>query len=237
MGVRWPAMIPILRGIAIRKSMSWSNSQVRCRVSGVFGFSDSILFLWTTSGGGGKQLGGELWNRCLGCVDIVFLLPLQEDSCHESWWSFCRFETYFSGIFVGKIDDSCSSASTQKFGGPVKVVELDHWNSPKAPPKPAQRSCKTKSSDFLPGWFRASAFFSVPRIGYHRAPQKRDSSLQLPGCWINNSPHCFSEALCFSWSINRTPPKKAPLDLGGGFNQFLFSLFDWGDDETCFFCF
>lgn len=32
----------------------------------------------------------------------------------------------FFGIFVGKIDDSCSLASTQKFGGPVKVVELDH---------------------------------------------------------------------------------------------------------------
>lgn len=31
-----------------------------------------------------------------------------------------------SKIFVGKIADSCSSASTQKFGGPVKVVELDH---------------------------------------------------------------------------------------------------------------
>ena len=161
------------------------------RVSGVFGFSDSILFLWTTSGSGGEAAGGELWNRCLGCVDIVFLLPLQEDSCHESWWSFCRFETYFSGIFVGKIDDSCSLASTQKFAGPVKVVELDHWNSPKAPPKQAQRSCETKSSDFLPGWFRASAFFSVPRIGYHRAPQKCDSALQLPGCWINNSPHVF----------------------------------------------
>lgn len=65
-------------------------------VSG-FGFGVSVTAFFSSEPH--VALGGEaaleLWNRCLGCVDIVFLLPLQEDSCHESWWSFCRFETYF----------------------------------------------------------------------------------------------------------------------------------------------
>ena len=223
------------RGIAIRKSMSWSNSQVNgFRVSGLglqWQHSFPLNHTWRW---GGKQL----WSYETDAWDV-------STSC---FCSHCKrihvmsHDGHFavSKIFVGKIADSCSSASTQKFGGPVKVVELDHWNSAKAPPKPAQRSCETKSSDFLPGRFRASAFFSVPRIGYHRAPQKRDSSLQLPGCWINNSAHWHTALvkLCvFLDQLTRNLPKKHRWILVVVSTNFCFHFLIGEMMKHVFFCF
>ena len=93
-----------------------------------------------------------------------------------------------------------------------------------------QKAAISFQDDFVP-----QLFFLFQELGIKEPPKNviLHCSYLAVGSTI---PHTALVKLCvFLDQLTRNLPKKAPLDLGGGFNQFLFSLFDWGDDETCFF--